>query len=298
MEKGARTMTTVARIFTSLGIMFLVLFLTIFVLLLFFSARLSSTVFANPTICKVPCMCKECAAGGGPTPLSVSPIDGMLITYEWPDQINLNSSDTIRMKITSNNAIAASQLTATVTGNYRVAGATPEEVGTPGMSFDANGLPVRTSVNDAFGPKYRVFATAQLLAATFDVKTFDLTEQSLDQGSVAWLWDIKPNTLGSQVAGLALDLLWKPINGGQAIQDQVWQTQIPITITQSFLDRGQLSLATLITGALAAGGIISGIIPQFVTAGLEPFRKKRDKDKGEVAQPKAEQEHKTGVDQQ
>jgi len=131
----------------------------------------------------------------------------MLITYEWPDQINLNSSDTIRMKITSNNAIAASQLTATVTGNYRLAGATPEEVGTPGLSYDNNGNPVTTSVKDAFGPKYRVFATAQLLAATFDVKTFDLTEQSLDQGSVAWLWDIKPNTLGSQVVGLALDLL-------------------------------------------------------------------------------------------
>ena len=273
-------MTAVARIFISLGLMFLVLFITILVLLWLLPARLSSTVFANPTICKVPCMCKECAAGGGPTPLSVSTIDGMLITYEWPDQINLNSSDTIRMKITSNNAIAASQLTATVTGNYRLAGATPEEVGTPGLFYDNNGNPVSTSVKDAFGPKYRVFATAQLLAATFDVKTFDLTEQSLDQGSVTWLWDIKPNTLGSQVVGLALDLLWKPINGGQAIQDQVLQTQIPITITQPFLDRGQLSLGTFITGALATGGLITGIITQFVTAGLEQFGKKRDK--GEV----------------
>ena len=220
---------------------------------------------------------RECAAGGGPNPLSASTIDGMLITYEWPDQVNLNSSDTIRLKITSNGAITASQLTATVTGNYRLAGATPEEVGTPGLSYDDKGNPVTTSVKDAFGPKYRVFATAQLLAATFDVKTFDLTEQSLDKGSVAWLWDIKPNTLGSQVVGLALDLLWKPINGGQAIEDQVWQTQIPITISQPFLDKGQLSLGTFITGALAAGGLITGIISEFVTAGLEELEKKRDK---------------------
>ena len=80
--------------------------------------------------------------------------------------------------------------------------------------------------------------------------------------------------------------LWKPINGGQAIQDQVLQTQIPITITQPFLDRGQLSLGTFITGALATGGLVTGIITQFVTTGLEQFGKKRDK--GEVAQPKAE----------
>lgn len=47
-------------------------------------------------------MCKLCAGGGGVPPLSDVPIDGMLITYEWPDQINLNSSDIIRMKITTN----------------------------------------------------------------------------------------------------------------------------------------------------------------------------------------------------
>jgi hypothetical protein len=272
-------MAIVARVVTSLGLIFLVLFITILVLLLLLPARLLSTVFVNPTICKVPCMCKECPSGGGTSPLSGSTIDGMLITYEWPDQINLNSSDTIRMNITPNAAIAASQLTATVTGNYRLAGATPEEVGTPGMSYDANGNPVSTSVNDAFGPKYRVFATAQLLATTLDVKTFDSTEQSLDQGSVGWLWDIKPNTLGSQVVGLGLDLLWKPINGGQVIQHQVWQTQMSITVTQPFLDRGQLSAATLITGALASGGLITGIITQFATAGLGLFGKKRNKDK-------------------
>jgi hypothetical protein len=238
-------MAIVARVVISLGLLFLVLFITLLVLLWFLPARLSSTVFANPTICKVPCMCRECPSGGGPAPLSVSTIDGLLITYEWPDQINLNSSDTIRMTMTSNAAIAAPQLTATATGNYRLAGATPEEVGTPGMSYDANGNPVRTSVNDAFGPKYQVFATAELLTATFDVKTFDLTEQSLDQGSVSWLWDIKPNTLGSQVVGLALDFLWKPINGGQVIQHLVWQTQMPITVSQPFLDSGQISVVTL-----------------------------------------------------
>jgi len=115
-------------------------------------------------------MCKLCAGGGGVPPLSDVPIDGMLITYEWPDQINLNSSDIIRMKITTNAAIAASQLTATVTGNYRLAGATPEEVGTPACCTNIadNGCPIIISVKNAFGSKYQVFAAAQFLATAYN----------------------------------------------------------------------------------------------------------------------------------
>ena len=287
-------MTTVSRVVVSLGLMFLVLFITSLVLLLLLPARLSATIFVNPSSCKIRCTCGGCAFGSTPQ-LSEVRIQDIGIAYEWPDQINLDSSDTIRVTIATNGAIPASISTVTVTGNYRIAGATPEEVGTPTVTNKGvNDI----SVADAFGPKYKAFATAQLLATSFDVKTFDLVEQPLDQESDSWLWSIKPNTTGLQVVGLALNFVWKPINGGQVIQHQVWQTQIPITVTQPFLDRGQLSVATLITGALASGGLITGIITQFTTFGLEQLGKKRDKEKGEIAQPKSEKENKTDENRQ
>jgi hypothetical protein len=96
-QKGARTMSRVARILLSLGVIFLVLFISISILFFLSPARLSSTVFINPNICNVSCMCDVdiCAGGGGPPPLSDITINGMLIAYQWPDQINLNSSDAI-----------------------------------------------------------------------------------------------------------------------------------------------------------------------------------------------------------
>jgi hypothetical protein len=290
-------MTRVARILTSFGIIFLVLLISIIILLFFLPAQSSSIVFVNPNSCKIGCICGGCAFGNIPQ-LSDVRIQDIGIAYKWPDQINLNSSDTISVKIATNGAIGIPTSTATATGNYRIAGATPEEVGTPGEIFTNNNKVITTSVADAFGPKYKAFATVQLLATTFDVKTFDLTEQPLDQVWDSWLWNIKPTSLGSQFVGLALDLLWKPINGGQEIRHQVWQTQLPITVTQPFLDKGQLSAGALITGALASGGLITGIITQFVAAGLEQFGKKRDKDKGEVAQQKSETENKIGENQQ
>jgi len=132
-------------------------------------------------------------------------------------------------------------------------------------------------LKDVFGPGYEVSAVANLLTTTFDVKTFAPTEQSLDATTVSWIWNIKPISPGPQVIDVAIDFLWKPLGRGQVIQHQVWQTQIPITVTQPFLDKGQLSIGEVLSGMLGTGGLISSIILAAFNANLSLFTLNRNK---------------------
>src|SRR5579872_919807 len=83
--------------------------------------------------------------------------------------------------------------------------ALPHAIGTPGP------------LEQAFGPKYDGYASAQLQAIGFDAIAPTPGLQSLDQTEIDWDWNVSPKNSGKQYAVVTVDGIWKPKSGsGQA----------------------------------------------------------------------------------
>src|SRR5205085_1805143 len=57
-------------------------------------------------------------------------------------------------------------------------------------------------VKDLFGAGYELFASAHLVATSFDVQPLSATEQSANQFSIEWDWNIFPKSTGNQPINL------------------------------------------------------------------------------------------------
>ena len=116
------------------------------------------------------------------------------------------------------------------------------------------------AVRDLFGPGYELFASAHLVATSFDVQPLGATEQPANQFSIIWDWNIFPKSAGNQPVNLDVDLHWKPVgnNGKEDVFRQIWEANPTITVNPPpFITPGQLT----ISGAISAffGLIFAGV---------------------------------------
>lgn len=198
-----------------------------------------------------PCTTGEC--GGGPIPtIADSPEDSLLIEEEWPDQIEINSSDFIRVLLTTTLGSAPTEIPTTTAGNHSLARESPFPIGA--MLNDPN-----TSIENAFGTGYEAFATANLITTAFEVQPIGPQWRPLRQPSIEWDWNISPKAqmIGSQVIDIDIEVKWIPKVNGQPIQgqiiNQVWQSHIKVNSISHWIDTGQISISSLITGFIGSG---------------------------------------------
>ncbi len=201
---------------------------------------------------------------GGPGSMAEAALSDLVIEKDWPAQMDLNTSDTVEIVLTLNNG--GNLLPTATSGNHRIAQAAPIPVGTP----DA-------SIEEAFGRGYEAFATANLVATTFDVKPLGPQEQRLNQTALEWSWNMSSKSLGTQIVNADIEVQWKPLQTNSPIPvilTQLWQTRIEIRVTEPLLDVG-LSVSTQVVGFIGAFGGIGLTVPWVWERLAELVRKKK-----------------------
>jgi hypothetical protein len=197
----------------------------------------------------------------------------LVIDKYWPDQLDLNTSDTIRVLLITREAGSFSIAT-TTTGTHKASEEKPQfriDFGTPIPNCG-------TDLPTALGPANNLFATAHLVGTTFNIQSIGPEERPLDSSNavdgVEWDWNISPKTLGTQLINIDIDLLWKSKSNGQVVQQvQIWQSHFIVKVVQPFFDSSQLTIGALASALLGLSSIFASII----TWGLAQISKRWDK---------------------
>ena len=184
----------------------------------------------------------------------------LVIDKYWPDQLDLNTSDTIRVLLIKREAGSFSIPTTTI-GTHKAAEEKPRfriDFGTPVPNCG-------TDLPTALGPANTLFATAHLVATTFNIQSIGPEERPFDTSNavdgVEWDWNISPKTLGTQLLNIDIDLLWKSKSNGLVVQQvQIWQSHFIIKVVQPFFDSSQLTVGALGSALLGLSSIFASII--------------------------------------
>jgi LysM repeat protein len=201
------------------------------------------------------------------TPTSVvysapTPLPKIAIEAEWWNRMEVNRSDTIRVSLVQ--ATGRTLATTIEVAGRTMVVATPIPYGTPS-----------TPIEGAFGPQYEAVAIAKLHATAFEVEPVVEEEQSLEQPRITWKWNIFPKSAGRQIVNVHIIVRWKPKQGGQPVEYQIWESRLEIRVMEPLIAIGQLNLLTLLSGFLGTGLSIPWIYKQIQEQTIEhPKRKK------------------------
>jgi hypothetical protein len=189
-----------------------------------------------------------------PSPQPI-PVPTVLIEAEWPTRMEVNWSDSVRVSLVRTTE-GAYVPTIEVEGHTAVVD-TPIPVGTPGQPIE-----------EAFGSGYEAFALARLVGTGFDVESAGPEEQSLEQPTITWEWNITPRQPGHHVLNVSLEACWRPAGDeGQAVMRQVWRARLDVQVVEPLVSKRTLLTLTPISGLLAMA---------FVVPPLYVARRKKD----------------------
>lgn len=194
---------------------------------------------------------------------------GLVIQYEWPKQMDINGSDSISVALTVPRTPSSSEPpfppTPTPIGNVsdrEVKSLSPNSlVPEEATNCAKRGItdPILCLISNIFGNGYKMSATAYMITTSFDAQLMGSVERSAAQPLIEWDWNIFPKSAGLQVINVGVELRWTPTGkgGGTDIFRQIWESPIAIQVNKSFIDAGQLSLATVASGVF--GTIFTGV---------------------------------------
>jgi hypothetical protein len=207
-----------------------------------------------------------CGGGCGDTlPIRISGgtvIPGLIIEYEWPKHMDINGSDSISIALTVARTPLSSDgslfpPTPTPIGNV-------SDRGRNNVNLESNPGSLETEeetsckedlriclISNTFGDGYKLStASAYMVTTSFDVQLMGPIERSTNQPLIEWDWNIFPKSTGLQVINVGIDLQWTPTGkgGGTTILRQLWESPIAIEVDKPFIDVGQLSLSTTVSG--------------------------------------------------
>jgi hypothetical protein len=118
---------------------------------------------------------------------------------------------------------------------------TPIPIGTPGTPIEA-----------AFGSEYSGIGIARIAATAFECTLSSPEFQSLEQPRLDWIWNCSSDSVGSHYVNLSLYVRWESVDKtDNAIEErQIWRNQIPITVFEPWVSKGQISIGSLFSGFL------------------------------------------------
>lgn len=232
--------------------------------------RISGNVpLAQPTVCGGGC------GGDFAFLLSQSTLSfDMEVEYEWPRHMDRNGSESISVALTVPTPPLSSTPNPTPTPLGDVTNRGINNLHPDGLNAEAamncaqEGItdPRLCQISGIFGKGYKMSAaSAYMITTSFDTQLMGPSERSVDQPLIEWDWNIFPKSVGSQVITLGIDLQWMPTgkSGGATILRQLWESPLTIDVDQPFLNVGQLSLGSVITGVF--GTVFTGVsLPWFL----------------------------------
>jgi len=188
--------------------------------------------------------------------------DDLVVEYEWPKQMDISDSDSISVALTVVRGPFLSELPSPPIGNVSDRGiniVSPNSLAAE-EEMSCKGDQSACLISNIFGDGYKMSsASAYVVTTSFDVQLLGPVERSTDQPLIEWDWNIFPKSTGWQVINVGIDLQWTPTgqSGGTDILRQLWESPIAIEVNKPFLDVGQLSLSTAVTGVL--GAVFTGV---------------------------------------
>jgi hypothetical protein len=209
-------------------------------------------------VCGVGCQ------GGLSDNISDVGVSRLIIKGELPEQMNINTSDTIAFELTLPRLALykedpRKQLTPTpIPINRKIL--IPDishslDVDLDQYCFNNRIAPYLCSdgfpMSVLFGSGYEVFASAYLITTSFDVQLLGQEEQSANQTRIEWDWNIFPKTAGSQIINIGIILHWKPTGnkGKEDIFRQIWQSSTTIEVNPPpFIQPGQITISGAVSG--------------------------------------------------
>ncbi len=222
--------------------------------------------------------------GGGNLPIgiSASTVDpGLVIEYEWPKHMDINGSDSISVALTvARTPLSSEPPTPAPIGNVSDRGSnsvTPKSLEAE-EETRCQQVPSVCHIRNTFGDGYQLsIASAYMVTTSFDVQLMGPVERSTDQPLIEWDWNIFPKATGLQVVNVGIDLQWTPTDksGGTNILRQLWESPIAIEVDKPFIDVGQLSLSTTISGIF--GVVFTGFSLQWLLEQRSQKQEKKEK---------------------
>ena len=202
-----------------------------------------SPVLATPTTAPLPTATHsvsstEIASAPVATP---TPASSVIIEAQHPGWMNMGASDTINLSL--KRIIAEMATTTSMRPDRTTVAGAPAVVGTP-----------EAVLGQAFGPGYDAVVIAKVIAPAFEVQSTG-DEHPLDQDEITWQWGITPKLAGHQLVIISVDGQWRPQAGGRMIERTLWRQDFYIDVDEPMLNRGQIDLASLLTGL--AGSMLS-----------------------------------------
>lgn len=263
----------VARRFFLVGLAFIAIGVSSFIILLFYSSLPKRSIETVPLMPPPNCRSGCGSGGGGVDTITGIPTWRLRIEEEWPDQIDIKGSDSISVLLAKPQLSGGELLTPA--DNRKTM------TGTPFLVGDNPDAPL----GSVFGTGYEAYsATAHLVATTFNIQALGPEEQAINQTSIEWTWDISPKALGTQVIGLDIEVRWKPTSKGgrEDILRQVWQSQMVVRIYEPLLAVEQISIGALVTGFVSFIGGVGLTIP-WIWELIQKRQKEKKKTKGTKA---------------
>jgi ribosomal protein L40E len=212
---------------------------------------------------------------------------GLVVQYEWPKRMDINGSDSISIALTVPTAASPSgPPTPPPIGNVSDRGVnsySPSSLSSEAERNCANqGVtdPRLCLIRNIFGKGYTMSTASAYMATTsFDIQLMGPLERSTNQPLIEWDWNIFPKSVGLQVITVGIDLQWASIGkgGGTTILRQFWETPITIEVDKPFLDVGQLSLSSAVSGIF--GIVFTGVSLPWI---WEQLRQKREQKKKHI----------------
>ena len=162
----------------------------------------------------------------------------LVIEEEWPDQIDINSSDSITVLLSAQQSGTSivPQGNTPIGNNRRLIIMAPFQVGN------------RDALGNAFEKYHAVSATARLVGTAFSVQSLEPEEQPIYTPYIEWDWSISPKKVGLQVINLDIEIRWKPISqgGGEDILRQIWRSRLVVKANAPLIDPAQVSPGALV----------------------------------------------------
>ena len=213
---------------------------------------------------------------------------GLLIQYEWPKRMDINGSDSISIALTVPRAPLSSESgktpTPTPLGDVSDRGVNRISSNSLEPEQESNCVnrgitnPGACPISNMFGDGYTVSATAYMITTSFDIQLMGPAERSADQPFVEWDWNIFPKSAGLQIINIGIELRWTPRDKGARpeILRQIWEAPVALEVDKPFIDVGQLSLATVASGAF--GTVFTGFsLPWIWEQRRQVIEKKKEK---------------------
>ena len=175
-------------------------------------------------------------ASAGRVPPSPTPLPRpFMAEVEWPAQMEIESSSTIRLTLIR----GIEGLVPTLEIQAGTASlSTPVDVGTP-----------EARPPGVAGGEYEPYAIARLAGTGLEVQPASPEEQSLTQPRVSWVWTIRPQDPGPHSLEGQVEVEWRPVGGAGAEEtQQLWSFQVDVEVLQPPLLGGQVDVLSLLSG--------------------------------------------------